>query len=186
MNASEIMLPDPPVCHAGTSLAEAARTMLQAKIEAVPVIAPENRRLAGLITIWELLRAVADGAAPNDACVAEYARTDVITVEPAQVLEQLGLTGLGPAAWPGDGCPIVVVDPEQRVVGLIPRPEVAIRTAELEQGQEPDPLSFRSDSMQLLWICTRCGYWQSRNQPLPEQCPQCQAPREEFVLHTEQ
>jgi len=59
-------------------------------------------------------------------------------------------------------------------------------TAELEAGTQPQPTSFRTEAMELLSICTRCGYWQPRDVPLPDRCPRCGAPREYFVRHVEE
>ena len=80
----------------------------------------------------------------------------------------------------------MVLDHDGKVVGLIPRPDIAIETAEMEAGIEPQPTAFRTETMELLWICTRYGYWQPRDVSLPERCPRCGAPREFFVRHVEE
>jgi rubrerythrin len=78
--------------------------------------------------------------------------------------------------------PIVVVDDERRVVGLITRPHLAMDIARLQSGQV---VSGRTENMQLLWRCTDCGYLLTRADQLPDQCPDCGAPKEHFVLVTE-
>jgi rubrerythrin len=36
--------------------------------------------------------------------------------------------------------------------------------------------------LELIWRCTECGYVQERAQQLPDDCPNCGAPKEAFVL----
>jgi len=39
-----------------------------------------------------------------------------------------------------------------------------------------------SDLTELLWRCSKCGELIHRKEGLPEQCPSCGAPRQEFAL----
>jgi rubredoxin len=78
--------------------------------------------------------------------------------------------------------PVVVVDDDRRVVGLVTRPHLAMDIAKLQSGQV---VSGRTESMQLVWRCTDCGYLLTRAEQLPEECPDCGAPKEHFVLVTE-
>ncbi|WP_424511428.1 rubredoxin-like domain-containing protein [Rubrobacter taiwanensis] len=42
----------------------------------------------------------------------------------------------------------------------------------------PDDRNDEPDAVPVLWACTRCGY--RAEGELPERCPECGAPREEF------
>jgi len=39
-----------------------------------------------------------------------------------------------------------------------------------------------SELTELLWRCSRCGELIHRKEGLPEKCPSCSAPRQEFAL----
>ena len=78
--------------------------------------------------------------------------------------------------------PIVVVDDQRRVVGIITRPHLAMDIAKVQSGQV---VSGRAENMQLVWRCTDCGYLLTRAEQLPDECPDCGAPKEHFVLVTE-
>ena len=54
--------------------------------------------------------------------------------------------------------------------------------AKLQSGQV---VSGRAETMQLVWRCTDCGYLLTRAEQLPNECPDCAAPKEHFVLVTE-
>jgi rubrerythrin len=42
--------------------------------------------------------------------------------------------------------------------------------------------NLRPGGMELIWRCTECGYLQTRVEQLPDQCPNCGAVKEAFVL----
>jgi rubredoxin len=92
-----------------------------------------------------------------------------------------GTGGIEPTGLMGRR-PIVVIDGQQRVVGLITRPHLAMDIAKIQSGQN---VSGRTESMQLVWRCTDCGYLLTRAEQLPDECPDCGAPKEHFVLVTE-
>lgn len=54
--------------------------------------------------------------------------------------------------------------------------------AALHRGEEPEGRTF---AMELVWRCLRCGYLRPRTQDPPDACPDCGAPRQEFVAVTE-
>lgn len=45
--------------------------------------------------------------------------------------------------------------------------------------------NFPTWPMELIYKCTACGLLQPREQPLPARCPECGAPKEYFMLVTE-
>ena len=55
-----------------------------------------------------------------------------------------------------------------------------------DRGQLSEEVQRQSDShlgrLELIWRCTECGYLQSRIETLPDECPNCGAEKESFVL----
>jgi len=45
--------------------------------------------------------------------------------------------------------------------------------------------THRIAALEIMWRCLRCGELWYRQAPMPEACPSCGAPREEFVLVAE-
>ena len=54
-----------------------------------------------------------------------------------------------------------------------------------EPGGEPLEPTHRTAALELVWRCLRCGELWLREDALPAACPNCGAPREEFVLVSE-
>lgn len=51
---------------------------------------------------------------------------------------------------------------------------------EVERVHHGEVREYRPIDMELLWRCIQCGFLMSRDKELPEQCPQCGAPKTEF------
>lgn len=70
---------------------------------------------------------------------------------------------------------------------LARRPTCYNRYAVTEEREEPEvlPPEVRTAATELVWRCSSCGYLRLRSQGLPESCPDCGAPREDFYLVTE-
>ena len=51
---------------------------------------------------------------------------------------------------------------------------------------EPPPDNYKydanTDKVEILWKCLRCGELMPRKEGIHEKCPNCGAPKEEFVL----
>ena len=73
--------------------------------------------------------------------------------------------------------PIVVVDDQRRVVGLITRPHLAMDMAKLQSGQL---VSGRAETMQLVWRCTDCGYLLTRARATARRVPRLRGPKRAF------
>jgi rubrerythrin len=54
-----------------------------------------------------------------------------------------------------------------------------------ESGGEPPEPTHRTAALELVWRCLCCGELWLRQDAPHEACPNCGAPREEFVLVTE-
>ena len=199
MKVSEIMIDNPPVVTRDDSISRAARAIDELHSSLVPVVdSQETRRVVGVITDKDVMRCTSSGENPQVAPVSQYMGNTFETVHveadietalaevPGGVNAPGGDTGSGAAGTDTGGLmgrrPIVVVDDDRRVVGLITRPHLAMDIARLQSGQV---VSGRTENMQLVWRCTDCGYLLTRAEQLPDRCPDCGAPKEHFVLVTE-
>lgn len=200
MKVSEVMIDNPPVVTRDDTISRAARCIDELHTSLVPVVdSHKNKRVVGVITDKEVMRCTASGNNPQESVVAEYMGKSYETVhvdadvETALVEVPVSLqdsesnpgTG-GTSSGQNEGLmgrrPIVVVDDERRVVGIITRPHLAMDIAKVQSGQV---VSGRAENMQLVWRCTDCGYLLTRAEQLPDKCPDCGAPKEHFVLVTE-
>ncbi len=208
MKVSEVMIDKPPVVTRDDSIALAARSIDELHTSLVPVVdSHSNKRVVGVITDKDIMRCTGSGKNPQTSHVSEYMGNSYETVHvdadvetalaevPMGLVEQqqqneatasgTGATSEGGGAG-GAGLmgrrPIVVVDDQRRVVGIITRPHLAMDIAKVQSGQV---VSGRAENMQLVWRCTDCGYLLTRAEQLPDFCPDCGAPKEHFVLVTE-
>lgn len=204
MKVSEVMIDNPPVVTRDDTISRAARCIDELHTSLVPVVdTHKNRRVVGVIMDKEVMRCTASGNNPQTSMVSEYMGNSYETVhvdadvetalvevpQSMQEMEASGSSGTGAgstASGNNQGLmgrrPIVVVDDERRVVGIITRPHLAMDIAKVQSGQV---VSGRAENMQLVWRCTDCGYLLTRAEQLPEKCPDCGAPKEHFVLVTE-
>jgi CBS domain-containing protein/rubredoxin len=197
MKVSEVMIDKPPVVTRQDTIAHAARMIDELHTSLVPVVDTHtNRRVVGVLTDKDVMRCTASGGSPQDAYVRDFMGDSYETVplhadvekalnEVQQVVNAPdGDTGSGTTGAQGlmGRRPIVVIDDDERVVGLITRPHLAMDLAKLQSGQV---VSGRTESMELVWRCTDCGYLLTRAEQLPDICPDCGAPKEHFVLVTE-
>jgi CBS domain-containing protein/rubredoxin len=199
MKVSEVMIDNPPVVTRDDSISRAARAIEELHSSLVPVVdSHETRRVVGVITDKDVMRCTSSGENPQITPVSQYMGNTYETVHvdanvetalaevPHNADTPRGDSGSNAAGTDTGGLmgrrPIVVVDDERRVVGLITRPHLAMDIARLQSGQV---VSGRTENMQLVWRCTDCGYLLTRAEQLPDQCPDCGAPKEHFVLVTE-
>jgi CBS domain-containing protein len=202
MKVSEVMIDKPPVVTRDDSIALAARSIDELHTSLVPVVdSHTNMRIVGVITDKDVMRCTGSGNNPQTSQVAEYMGNSYETVHvdadvetalaevPQGVAEQAESSTGASANGTGGGTgglmgrrPIVVVDDQRRVVGIITRPHLAMDIAKVQSGQV---VSGRAENMQLVWRCTDCGYLLTRAEQLPDICPDCGAPKEHFVLVTE-
>ena len=203
MKVSEVMIDNPPVVTRDDTISRAARCIDELHTSLCPVVdTHKNRRVVGVIMDKDVMRCTATGNNPQESMVVEFmgnsyetvhvdADVETALVEVPQVAQEMevasGTSGPGSSAsGSNQGLmgrrPIVVVDDERRVVGIITRPHLAMDIAKVQSGQV---VSGRAENMQLVWRCTDCGYLLTRAEQLPDKCPDCGAPKEHFVLVTE-
>jgi predicted transcriptional regulator/rubredoxin len=197
MKVSEIMIDKPPVVTRDDTISQAARAIDELHSSLVPVVdSHDTRHVVGVITDKDVMRCTASGENPATCPVSSYMETSYETVHvdadvetalaeiPAGAEAPMNDTGSGSGGTGGlmGRRPVVVVDDDRRVVGLITRPHLAMDIAKSQSGAT---VSTRAETMQLVWRCTDCGYLLTRAEQLPDECPDCGAPKEHFVLVTE-
>jgi CBS domain-containing protein len=125
MRASEIMIADPVVAAAGATSSEIAALMRVKNISVVPVVDnPKDRRYLGTISDRDIVaRCVGAGHDPSDCSVADHARTDTPIVKPDTELKGYKVAKQLDPMDHHVRSTIVVLNPDQQVVGFIPHPE---------------------------------------------------------------
>jgi CBS domain-containing protein len=88
MRVGDLMTSDVPTVGPGDRILDLARRMIEAGVKAVPVC--DGDRLAGIITDWDVTRAVADGGSAESQLVRDYMTADVVN---ASTDAQLGEAG---------------------------------------------------------------------------------------------
>jgi len=197
MKVSEIMIDKPPVVTRQDTISRAARCIDELHSSLVPVVdSHDGKHVVGVITDKDVMRCTASGENPAVSQVSSYMENSFETVfvdaDVETALAEVPVEANWPKGDSGSGAtgtgglmgrrPVVVVDSDRRVVGLITRPHLAMDMAKLQSGQV---VSGRTENMQLVWRCTDCGYLLTRAEQLPDMCPDCGAPKEHFVLVTE-
>ncbi len=196
MKVSEVMIDNPPVVTRDDTIARAARCIDELHSSLVPVVDTHNgRHVVGVLMDKDVMKCTASGHNPQVSLVSEYMDKSYETVHvdadvetalvevPQSVSQEMEQTsGENNTSGLMGRRPIVVVDDERRVVGIITRPHLAMDIAKVQSGQV---VSGRAENMQLVWRCTDCGYLLTRAEQLPDKCPDCGAPKEHFVLVTE-
>jgi CBS domain-containing protein len=80
MRIADVMTCDLPTVEPASSIRDAARSMRERGVRALPVC--EGERLVGIVTDWDLARALADEGDPSDRRLAEFMSTDLVTAPP--------------------------------------------------------------------------------------------------------
>jgi CBS domain-containing protein len=80
MRIADVMTRELPTVGPGDSVADAARQMAEAGAKALPVC--DGERLAGIITDWDVTRAVAARENPGEVALSDYMTREVVTVAP--------------------------------------------------------------------------------------------------------
>lgn len=199
MKVSEVMIDKPPVVTRQDTIAQAARVIDELHTSLVPVVDNQkDRHVIGILTDKDVMRCTASGGNPQNAYVKDFMGDSYemvpVDADVEKALNEVQQVASSPTSDTGTGSgttgalglmgrrPIVVVDNDRRVVGLITRPHLAMDLAKMQSGQV---VSGRTESMELVWRCTDCGYLLTRAEQLPDKCPDCGAPKEHFVLVTE-
>ena len=80
MTIADVMTRDLPVVGPSDNLRKAAREMKEAGVKALPV--RDGDQLVGIITDWDVTRAVAEEGDPAQQRLSEFMSTDLVSVTP--------------------------------------------------------------------------------------------------------
>ena len=80
MSISDVMTSDLPAVAPADSIRDVARSMTERKVKALPVC--EGDLLVGIVTDWDVTRAVASDDFASDRAISEFMSTDLVTVSP--------------------------------------------------------------------------------------------------------
>jgi CBS domain-containing protein len=80
MRIADVMTRDLPTVEPGTPVREAARQMRERGVRALPVC--EGERLVGIVTDWDLARALADEGDPAGRPLGDFMSTDLVAAAP--------------------------------------------------------------------------------------------------------
>src|SRR3954468_20692235 len=86
MRIADVMNRELPTVAPGDNLSYAARQMASRGVRALPVC--DGERLAGIITDWDVTRAVAADRDAADRMLADYMTSDPVAVEPDMQLTE--------------------------------------------------------------------------------------------------
>jgi CBS domain-containing protein len=130
----DVMTPGVRTVSPSQSLGEAAAVMRREDVGSVPVV--QEGRLAGILTDRDIVtRAVAERRDPQAVTVDEVASRELVTVEPAQDLDEaLALM----ARHQVRRLPVVE---EGRLVGILAQADVALEAEEKKVGETVEEIS---------------------------------------------
>jgi CBS domain-containing protein len=80
MSIADVMTQDLPIASPDDTLGAVARRMTEERVKAVPVC--EGEKLVGIVTDWDVTRAVGSEDAAAEHRVADYMSTDLATTSP--------------------------------------------------------------------------------------------------------
>jgi CBS domain-containing protein len=88
VNVRDVMTTEVPIAQPEDTLRDAARMMEQRHVKVLPVC--DGARLAGVLTDWDVISAIADGGAPDFELVRNYMSVNVVAVTPDTRVEEVG------------------------------------------------------------------------------------------------
>jgi CBS domain-containing protein len=80
MRIADVMTRDLPTVEPGSSIREAATQMRERGVRALPVC--DGERLVGIVTDWDLAKALADEGDPTDRPLGDFMSTDLVALSP--------------------------------------------------------------------------------------------------------
>lgn len=114
MSISDVMTSELPRIRPVDSIGAAARLMSERGVKAVPVC--DGERLVGIVTDWDVTKAVAEAASPDDAAerlVQDWMSTDLVTAPPSATF------GEATAAMSERQLHHLLISDEDRFVGMV-------------------------------------------------------------------
>jgi CBS domain-containing protein len=131
----ELMTANPSAIDAEKPVADAAKLMRDEDVGLAPIV--EGDRLVGTLTDRDIaIRVVAEGRDPESTTVREVASTDVVTIDPAQSLDEaLRLMAQHQVRR------LPVVEEDGRLVGVLAQADVARHGDDSQTGQVVEKIS---------------------------------------------
>lgn len=86
MRITDVMTGDLPTVGSQDSIRDAAGHMTRRAVKALPVC--EGDRLVGIVTDWDVTRAVASDEDPSQQAVSDYMSTDLVVAAPDATLTE--------------------------------------------------------------------------------------------------
>jgi CBS domain-containing protein len=80
MRITDVMTRDLPTADPRSSIRGAAREMIRSRIRALPVC--DGPRLVGIVTDWDVVRALAADGDPSSQPLADFMSTDLVALPP--------------------------------------------------------------------------------------------------------
>ena len=174
--AAELMREVQPL-PARSTVAEAARRLSSSDIDVLPVVQDEARRQPiGIISMAEVAECRAAGHDPATCPVERHLGRDFALAYPDDRVERTGEAGGRPLRA------VLVVGEDRGLRGVIRADGASL---EVTPAHKIEAMVGGWGGMELVWRCGDCGYTLVRPASPPERCPDCGAPREHFVLVTE-
>lgn len=131
----ELMTANPSAIDAEKPVADAAKMMRDEDVGLAPIV--EGDRLVGTLTDRDIaIRVVAEGRDPESTTVREVASTDVVTIDPAQSLDEaLRLMAQHQVRR------LPVVEEDGRLVGVLAQADIARHGDDSQTGQVVEKIS---------------------------------------------
>lgn len=131
----ELMTANPSAIDAENPVAYAAKMMRDEDVGLAPIV--EGDRLVGTLTDRDIaIRVVAEGRDPESTTVREVASTDVVTIDPAQSLDEaLRLMAQHQVRR------LPVVEEDGRLVGVLAQADIARHGDDSQTGQVVEKIS---------------------------------------------
>ncbi len=137
-----LLMEEVPTVTSDTDLQDAAAVMVNQRARRVPVVDDE---LAGIVTVTDVVRAIADGSIPGDASVDTVATRSVVTTyhqTPMPVISrQLSLA---------DEPYAIVLDDDGEMAGMITELDI-LEVAEIVDGEEATGASMADQDDGWMW-----------------------------------
>lgn len=157
-----LLLREVPTTTGDTSVVEVGRLMATEGARRVPVV--DGERLAGIVTITDVVRAIADGDVAGNAVCGDLARRDVNTTyagTPLPVAEREIAYADVPYA--------IVLDGEADMAGVLTEPDI-IDVARVVEGEDDVGASVAGDDDEWKWESIKATgnrYFPTRNVEIP-------------------
>jgi CBS domain-containing protein len=131
----DLMTDNPRAIDAERPVADAAKLMRDEDVGIAPIV--QGDKLVGTLTDRDIaIRVVAEGRDPDSTAVREVASTDLVTIDPAQSLDEaLRLMAQHQVRR------LPVVEEDGRLVGVLAQADVARHGDDTETGQVVERIS---------------------------------------------